>query len=166
MKAQTPCNEAERLIALREYHVLDTAAEKHYDDIIKLAAQICQVPIAMVSLVDEARQWFKSKVGLRTRETAREAAFCAHAIVHSEPLIVRDALRDERFAGSALVTGAPFVRFYAGFPLVTAEGLALGTLCVIDRKPRRFRTPGRGAGARQDPPRAFPDLFLVQANSR
>jgi len=97
----------------------------------------------MVSLVDETRQWFKSKVGLKKRETPREVAFCSHAILRSEPLIIRDALRDRRFAENALVTGAPRIRFYAGFPLVNPEGFALGTLCAVDGKPHRLSAEQR-----------------------
>ena len=92
----------------------------------------------MVSLVDESRQWFKSRVGLEQQQTPREVAFCAHAILQSDPLIVRDATKDRRFADSALVTGEPHIRFYAGIPLTDPEGLALGTLCVIDRQPREL----------------------------
>jgi GAF domain-containing protein len=142
MKAPLPANEEKRLAALREYRILDTAAEQTYDDITALAAYLCEVPIAMISLVDESRQWFKSKVGLNQEETPRDVAFCAHAILQSEPLIVRDALNDARFADSALVTRAPHIRFYAGFPLSTPEGFALGTLCAIDRKPRQI-TPAQ-----------------------
>jgi GAF domain-containing protein len=138
MKAPIPDNEAQRLAALKEYHILDTAAEQSYDDITALAAYLCQVPITMISLVDESRQWFKSKLGLNQRETPRDVAFCAHAILQSDPLIVRDALKDPRFADSALVTRSPHIRFYAGFPLGSPEGFALGTLCVIDRKPRQL----------------------------
>jgi GAF domain-containing protein len=138
MKAPLPTNEAERLAALKEYHILDTGTEQSYDDITTLAAHICEVPIAMVSLVDETRQWFKSKVGLEEQQTSRDVAFCAHAILQTEPLIVGDATKDRRFADSALVTGEPHIRFYAGIPLVNSEGLALGTLCVIDRQPRRL----------------------------
>lgn len=138
MKAPEPANEAQRLAALKEYHILDTVAEQVYDDIVILASNICRVPIALISLVDESRQWFKAKVGLQARQTRREVAFCAHAILRPEPLIVRDATKEERFADSALVQRAPFVRFYAGYPLVNAEGLALGALCAIDRKPRRL----------------------------
>ncbi len=138
MKAPIPDNEAQRLAALREYQVLDSAAEQIYDDITALAAYLCDVPIAMISLVDESRQWFKSKLGLNEQETPRDVAFCAHAILQTEPLIVRDALKDSRFANSALVTRSPHIRFYAGFPLASPEGFALGTLCAIDRKPRQL----------------------------
>jgi GAF domain-containing protein len=138
MAAPIPSNEAQRLAALREYEVLDTETEQAYDDICALAAQICNVPVSMISLVDESRQWFKSKLGVNRRETPRDLAFCAHAILQPEPLIVRDALKDGRFAESALVKRSPHIRFYAGFPLATPEGLALGTLCAIDRKPRNL----------------------------
>ena len=126
MKAPIPDNEAQRLAALREYHILDTAAEQAYDDITALAAYLCEVPIAMISLVDESRQWFKSKLGLNQQETPRDVAFCAHAILQTEPLIVRDALKDARFADSALVTRSPHIRFYAGFPAGQPGGLCLG----------------------------------------
>ena len=133
-----PANETERLEALRSYHVLDTLAEDAYDDIAKVAAHICEVPIALISLVDQHRQWFKSKVGLKQEETVRDVAFCAHAILKPGPLIVKDAMKDERFAGSQLVKRPPHIRFYAGFPLINPNGHALGTLCAIDRKPREL----------------------------
>jgi GAF domain-containing protein len=138
MKAPIPDNEAQRLAALREYHILDTAAEQAYDDLTALAAYLCHAPIAMISLVDRSRQWFKSKLGLNEQETPRDVAFCAHAILQTEPLIVRDALKDLRFSDSALVTREPHIRFYAGFPLRSREGFALGTLCAIDRRPRQL----------------------------
>ena len=138
MKAALPSNEAQRLDALKEYHVLDTEAERIFDGITALAASICGVPIALVSLVDESRQWFKSKVGLHQNQTPRDVAFCAHAILQTEPLYVKDAMADSRFADSALVTGEPHIRFYAGVPLVNPEGHVLGTLCAIDRKPRQL----------------------------
>jgi GAF domain-containing protein len=136
--ALLPTNEAERLAALKEYHILDSGTEQSYDDITTLAAHICEVPIAMISLVDEDRQWFKSRLGVKQQQTPREVAFCAHAILQDKPFIVRDATKDRRFAGSALVTGEPQIRFYAGIPLVNPEGLALGTLCVVDHQPRRL----------------------------
>jgi len=138
MKAPLPTNEVERLAALKEYHILDTGTEQSYDDITTLAAHICEVPIAMISLVDEVRQWFKSKVGLEQQQTSRDVAFCAHAILQNEPFIVGDATKDRRFADNALVTGEPYIRFYIGIPLINPEGLALGTLCVVDHQPRQL----------------------------
>ncbi|MGA9779652.1 MAG: GAF domain-containing protein [Limisphaerales bacterium] len=140
MNVPLPNNEAERLAALKEYRILDTGTERPYDDITTLAAHICQVPIAMISLVDEARQWFKSKVGMARVQTPREMAFCAHTILQHKPLVIQDARKDRRFANNALVKGEPHIRFYAGFPLVNQEGLAVGTLCAIDRKPRELST--------------------------
>jgi GAF domain-containing protein len=136
MKAQTLTQEADRLEALRQYNILDTPAEQTYDDITALAAFICDVPIALVSLVDADRQWFKSRVGLDTQETSRDVSFCAHAILGPTIMMVNDATQDERFFDNPLVTSAPGIRFYAGVPLIPPEGMPLGTLCVIDRKPR------------------------------
>ena len=138
MKAPLPPNEQHRLAALREYQILDTEPEQEYDDITFLATQVCQVPVAMISLVDESRQWFKSKLGVRRCQTPRDVAFCAHAILQSEPLIVRDALKDYRFCDNALVKRSPHIRFYAGFPLLNPRGHSLGTLCAIDRRPRQL----------------------------
>jgi PAS domain S-box-containing protein len=137
---QTPGSpqEAGRLAALRDLQLLDTPREAAFDDITALVADICQTPIALISLIDESRQWFKSAVGLTEQQTPREVAFCAHALDKPDLLLVPDAAQDPRFAANPLVTGEPHIRFYAGAPLVTPEGHTLGTLCVIDRVPRQL----------------------------
>ena len=143
MKTPPPWqDEKKRLEALWQYAVLDTPPEEAFDNLTALAAQICEAPIALISLVDENRQWFKSKVGLTASETARDISFCGHAIHQSGLFIVPDATRDERFADNPLVTAEPRIRFYAGAPLVSPEGQPLGTLCVIDHVPRKL-SPGR-----------------------
>ena len=135
-----PENETDRLQALASLRVLDTPAESDYDDLTRLAAEICDAPIALISLVDSERQWFKSHFGLDASETPRELSFCAHAICGSKNdlFVVQDATRDIRFATNALVTGSPDIRFYAGAPIITKDGFALGTLCVLDRRPRNL----------------------------
>jgi diguanylate cyclase len=144
--AALPTIEAERLATLRQCDLLDTLPEPLYDDIVMLASQICGTPIALVSLVDRDRQWFKARTGLAAPETHRDLAFCAHAILEPEALfVVEDARRDPRFATSELVTGGPHIRFYAGAPIVTAEGHALGTVCVIDTAPRVLSAVQAGA---------------------
>lgn len=129
-------DEASRLDALKRYGVLDTPPETSFDDIAKLAARICDAPMAAVSLVDTQRQWFKAEVGLGVSETPRSQSFCAYAMLGDEAMVVTDAERDSRFADNALVTGPPHIRFYAGHPLKTPDGVSLGALCVLDDKPR------------------------------
>lgn len=136
MKAKSPEQETARLEALKQYKILDTPCESAYDDITTLAAFICDVPIALISFVESERQWFKSKVGLNVNETPRDVSFCSHAILDQEIMIIKDALQDQRFVDNPLVTCAPGIRFYAGVPLITPQGYAIGTLCVIDRQPR------------------------------
>lgn len=134
--AATPSRESERLATLRRLEVLDSAEETVFDNLTRLAATICEVPISLVSLVDADRQWFKSHFGLAERQTPRETAFCAHTICQQETLIVNDATQDARFRNNPLVTGHPDIRFYAGAPLLMENGVAIGSLCVIDRQPR------------------------------
>jgi GAF domain-containing protein len=138
MAARTPSIEAARVAALDRYAILDSEPEQSFDDLVVLAAHICQVPMAMLSLVDDHRQWFKSKFGVEVRETSKEASICAHAIQQNDLFIVPDTLQDARFRENPLVTGEPHIRFYAGAPLINDEGYALGTLCVLDREPREL----------------------------
>ena len=139
MKAPMPKNEKKRLEVLWQYEVLDTVPEQVFDDLADLAACICGAPIALITLVDETRQWFKSKVGISVSETSRDISFCAHAILQKNLFIVADATKDARFAQNPLVTEEPKIRFYAGAPLITPDGHALGTLCVIDKVAHTLR---------------------------
>ena len=139
MTAPVSQNEKKRLKVLWQYEVLDTVPEEVFDDLTELAARICEAPIALISLVDEKRQWFKSRVGVSVSETSRDISFCTYAIAQPDLFIVPDATLDKRFADNPLVTSDPKIRFYAGAPLITPDGYALGTLCVIDKVPRRLR---------------------------
>ena len=138
-------DEAARIAALQKYAILDSEPEQAFDDLVLLASFICKTPIALISLVDEKRQWFKARVGLSVSETPREIAFCAVAIQQPDVFIVPDTLNDERFRNNPLVTSEPHIRFYAGAPLINEEGHALGTICVIDRTPRQFGSSQQAA---------------------
>lgn len=143
--APIPDNEPERLAALRALDVLDSAEEEIYDTIVRAAAEICQTSMASLTFIDSNRQWFKSKVGLSGRETPRDVSFCGHAILGPELFVVEDALADVRFRHNPFVQGEPNIRFYAGMPLLTETGLALGTLCVIDSAPRSLNVQQKAA---------------------
>ncbi|MEM7577817.1 MAG: GAF domain-containing protein [Planctomycetota bacterium] len=135
--ARIPDNDAARVAALRAYGLDEGIDERRFQDAVDLAADLFGVPIALISLVEDNRQWFKARVGLEACGTGRDVSFCSHAILEpGQPLVVSDATRDERFADNPLVTGSPNIRFYAGQPLVNPEGHALGTLCLIDTVPR------------------------------
>ena len=145
MSAPKPVDEASRLEALRYYDILDSAPDAAFDDITRIAAHICDTPIALVSFVDEDRLWFKARVGLDMAETDRCLSMCAWAILGEELFELADTWVDDRFVANGLVVGEPFIRFYAGVPLRSAEGMNLGTLCVIDRVPRTLSDPQRSA---------------------
>ncbi len=141
--APVPPNEEERLAALRQLNLLDTPPEERFDRLVHLAARLFDVPMAYVSLVDANRQWFKSRCGLSASETPRDISFCAHAIMHDEPLIIPDACADQRFADSPLVNGDPHIRFYAGCPMSVGSDQRVGTFCIADHRPRQFSARDR-----------------------
>jgi GAF domain-containing protein len=138
MPALITSMEAARVAALNRYAILDSEPEQSFDDLVTLAAHICRVPMAMLSLVDDHRQWFKSKLGISVAETPRDHSICAHAIQQTDLFIVPDTLQDPRFRENPIVVGEPRIRFYAGAPLINEDGFALGTLCVVDREPREL----------------------------
>ena len=139
--APLPADETQRLEALDKLAILDTAPEGWFDDLTETCAHALDVKTALVSFVDAERQWFKARCGLEVSETSRDVAFCAHAILENKPMVVLNATQDERFNDNPLVTGEPYIRFYAGAPLVTPDGYPVGTLCVLDPEPR-FRFEG------------------------
>lgn len=145
MKAPKPKDEVKRIKVLWQYDVLNSLPEQVFDDLTSLAALICGAPISLISLVDEDRQWFKSKVGISVSETSRDVSICAHAILQGDLFIVPDTTKDRRFKGNPLVVSGPKIRFYAGAPLVSPDGYALGTLCVIDKVPRQLTGEQRQA---------------------
>ena len=146
MAASNPAkSDAARVAALHQYAILDTEPERAFDALVLLASFICKTPIALISLVDEDRQWFKSKIGISLSETSREIAFCATAIQQPDVFVVPDTLNDERFRNNPLVLSEPKFRFYAGAPLIDEDGHALGTICVLDRVPREFATDQQAA---------------------
>jgi GAF domain-containing protein len=133
---EIPINETKRLKKLYSYQILDTPSESDYDELVQLASQICNVPISLITLVDKHRQWFKPSVGLEVSETTREVSFCGHAINENNLFIVENASKDKRFLNNPFVTSKPDIKFYMGMPLTTPDGYNIGTLCVIDHKPR------------------------------
>lgn len=138
LAAKIPDCDPTRVASLKALNVLDTAAEERFDRLTRLALRLFDVPMALVSLVDEDRQWFKSAQGLNASETPRDVSFCGHVVYDSRMLVVNDTLQDPRFADNPLVTGEPNIRFYTGYPLQDAKGQVMGTLCILDTKPREF----------------------------
>ncbi len=136
--APFPSDEQERIAALHELGILDTATEERFDRLVRFVKQKLEVPIALINLVDTNRQWFKTHLGLPVSETSRDVSFCAYTILGEEIMVIPDATKDERFADNPLVTGPPFIRFYAGCPLHEPQGHRIGTLCLIDRLPRQL----------------------------
>src|ERR1700739_3580887 len=145
MPAPVTKTEAARVAALNRYAILDTEPEQSFDDLVTIAAHVCQVPIAMLSLVDDHRQWFKSKMGVEVTETPRDISICAHAIQQGDLFIVPDTMQDPRFRENPLVLQEPHIRFYAGTPLIKKTGFGPGTLGVVDREPRELDNEQKNA---------------------
>jgi len=160
MAIAKPANEAARLAALERYAILDTDPEQSFEDLTLLASFICKTPIALISLVDGDRQWFKSRIGISATETSRDVAFCSSAILQTDVFVVPDALKDDRFRNNPLVVDDPHIRFYAGVPLINEEGLALGTICVVDQTPREL------SGDERDALKALSRLVMAQMEFR
>ena len=158
-----PANEAGRLAALYALRILDTPPEERFQRIIRTAQRLFDVPMVFLSLVDQERQWFKAQVGLDERETPRQTSFCGHAILQEDPLVIPNAKEDPRFADNPLVTQEPHIRFYAGHPIQSAEGYKLGTLCIIDNKPRQI-TPEELEALRDLALMAESELNAVELN--
>ncbi|KQQ40184.1 hypothetical protein ASF61_05215 [Duganella sp. Leaf126] len=142
LAAPIPVNDQQRLDALRALLILDTPPEQRYDNIVRFAAEEFDMPVALITLVDENRQWFKARVGLDICETGRDVSFCGHAIVQPDIFVIADARQDLRFADNPLVTGTPYIVFYAGAPLAAPSGHVIGTLCLIDHRPRSLDATG------------------------
>jgi GAF domain-containing protein len=139
IKPEIPQNEPNRISALKEYDILDSNPEQLYDDLVMLASQICDCPISFISIMDKDRQWFKSITGASLTESPRDTSFCGHTILEPDQLMeAPDTLEDARFVGNPLVNGKYNIRFYAGMPIVDDEGNALGTICVVDHKPKKL----------------------------
>ena len=145
MRAPLPADEAARLTSLHGYEILDTPPEQVFEDLVRLASTVSGMPVALISLVDAERQWFKARLGLDLHETPRELSFCSHAILEDGVFVVEDASRDPRFADNPYVTGDPRIRFYAGAPIRTHDGHSLGTVCVLGQVPSSFRPEQRRA---------------------
>ncbi len=165
MRASMATDEQARLAALQRYQILDSDPEQAFDDLTMLASHICGTPIALITLLDADRQWFKARVGVSAHETARSVSFCTHAIKQREMYVVPDATQDTLFKENPFVVGEPGIRFYAGAPLVTPDGHALGTLCVVDQVPRQSDGRADGSARGVAPPGAGPARAAAESDA-